>query len=74
MKKTMLKYFLCLVCLMTEFTAFCQDFPTDDEDGDLQADDAAPVPINGRIIWLVAAGVLFAYYKVRNQRAKEVIN
>ena len=74
MKMTMQKYFLCLVCLMTEFAAFCQDFPTDDEDGDLQSDDAPPVSINRKLIWLLIAGVLFAYFKIKKQRTKDVVN
>ncbi len=69
MKKNMVKYYLCLVFLFVEFTAFCQDFPSEDEDGDLQGDDAAPVPINGKIIWLGIAAILFSLYKFRNYRS-----
>lgn len=67
MKNTFLKF--CLVCffLLSDFVIFAQGLPVDDEDGDLQGDDPI-VPINGKLVWLAVAGVLFAIYTFRSKK------
>ncbi|MBF0694372.1 MAG: hypothetical protein IR153_04875 [Flavobacterium sp.] len=57
------KYLFLLFCLLIEFSAFAQDFPSEDEEDDLQGDDPAAVPVNGKLLWLLVVGIAFAYYK-----------
>lgn len=47
--------------------AFAQ--PGDDTiDGDLESGDDPPVPVNGKLIYLGIAGLLFAVYTYRKNR------
>ncbi|HEX8562572.1 MAG TPA: hypothetical protein VF676_06300 [Flavobacterium sp.] len=65
MKNTLLKIYIFSFFLLSDFIAFAQ-LPVDDEDGELQDDDPV-VPINGKLIWLAVAGILFAIYTYRKR-------
>lgn len=66
MKKNVFHIYIVVFCLLSDFILFAQ--PTDDEDGDLQDDDEPAVSINGKLFWLCLCGLLFAFYKYRQQR------
>lgn len=60
------KYIILLFCLLIEFSAFAQDFPSEDDNDDLQGDDPEAVPINGKLLWLAIVAIAFAYYKFKS--------
>ncbi len=69
MKKNFLNFFLFATFMLYDFVAFAQAGPgDDDDDGGLEGDDPAPVPINGKLIWLAIIGILFAVYVYRSNR------
>ena len=61
MKTPMFKIYLLCFMLLSNFAMYAQ-FPTEDEDGLLQEDDAPAAIISQKLIWLVAAGILLALY------------
>lgn len=46
---------------------------TNDEDGNLEDGDAAEVPINTKLVYLVIIGISFAYYAT-NKSPKSTLN
>ena len=70
MKKKFLNAYILTVMLLTDFVMFA-DPGDDDDDGGLEGDDADPVPINGKLIWLAVVGILFAIYTYRSYNKKK---
>lgn len=65
--KKLLKLYLLSFILLSDFVAFAQ--PGDDQGGGgLEGDDPQPAPINGKMILLAIAGVLFVIYTFRKNR------
>jgi hypothetical protein len=67
--KKLLKLYLLSFILLSDFVAFAQ--PGDDDGGGgggLEGGDPQPAPINGKIILLAIAGVLFVIYTFRKNR------
>ena len=75
MKKKFLQFYIVAVVLFSDFRLFAQAGPGDDDDGGgLEDDDAEPLPINGKTLWLIFAGILFAYYTYRKQSQLRKVN
>lgn len=69
MKTNLLRIYLLTVFLLSDFLLFAQDTPADNSDtGNLEGNDAPQAPINGKLIWLAVAGLLFAIYTFRRNR------
>ncbi len=67
MKKNYLQFYIFLTVLLSDFMLFAQ--PGDGSDGPpLDGDDAPQAPINGKLLWLAIAGILFAIYTYRNKK------
>jgi hypothetical protein len=48
--------------------------PGDDSDnGNLEDNDAPAAPINGKLIFLAIAGIIFAFYTFRKYRKNQMI-
>ena len=67
MKNKILKIGMNLFFILYGFVLFAQP-GNNNGDGDLEGDDAPAAPINGKIIFLAIAGILFAYFTIRNRR------
>jgi len=52
---------------LTDFISFAQP-GQDQPGGGLEGDDPPPAPINGKLILLAIAAVLFAFYTLKNKR------
>lgn len=64
MKNKLFKLYILGFLILTNFIAFAQ--PGDDTvDGDLEGDD---LPINGKLIYLAIAGLIFAIYTYRKNK------
>jgi hypothetical protein len=61
--------YICLVSffLLTDFVVFAQP-GNDDGSGGLEGNDPPPAPINGKLIWLGIAAIIFAFYSFRKYR------
>jgi hypothetical protein len=71
-KKNLFNFTIIAMAMLYDFVAFAQGGPGDDDgDGGLEDDDAPPVPINGKLIWLAIVGILFAIYIYRSYNRKE---
>jgi len=70
MKRTRNNLFKILIfsfVLLSDFMMYSQ--PGDDTaNGDLEGNDAPAAPINGKIIILALAGIVFAVYSFKNNR------
>lgn len=67
MKNKLFKLYILGFFILTDFMAFAQ--PGDDTiDGDLEGDDPAPVPVNGKLIYLAIAALIFAAYSYRKNK------
>lgn len=67
MKNNLFKIYIVAFFLLTDFILFAQ--PGDDDgSGGLEGGDAPPAPINGKLIWLGLAAVLFAFYSYKRNR------
>lgn len=65
MKNNLFKLYILVFFVFTDFVAFAQ--PGDDTvDGDLEGNDPLPVPVNGKLVYLAVAGLLYAIYAYRN--------
>ncbi len=64
MNTNLVKTYIFVFFLMSDFIAFAQ--PTESEDDDLQDNDEPAVAINGKLFWLFLCGIIFAYYKYKN--------
>lgn len=70
MKKNFINLFIFSTMLLSDFIIFAQ--PNDDDPGgDLEDDDPAAVPINGKLLWLALAGILFAISVYKNNRKEK---
>lgn len=67
MKNNLFKLYILSFFLLTDFISFAQP-GQDNPDGDLEGDDTPPAPINGKLILLAIAAVLFAFYTLKNKR------
>ena len=70
MKKNLLNIYIFTFVLFSDFIMFAQP-GDDDTGGGLEDDDPPPAPINGKLIWLAVAGILFAIYMYRNNRKEK---
>ncbi len=67
MKNKVIHIFFISFFLLIDFVAFAQ--PGDDDgSGGLEGNDPPPAPINGKLIWLAIAAVIFAFYTFRKNR------
>lgn len=67
MKNNLFKLYILGFFILTDFMVFAQ--PGDDTvDGGLEGDDTSPVPVNGKLIYLGIAGLLFAIYTYRRNK------
>ena len=71
MKTSILNIYIFIFFLTSDFIAFAQ--PIDDDFGDLQEDDEPAVSINGKLMWLLLCGMLFAFYKYKRNIDNEKI-
>lgn len=66
--KNLIKFGLFAFFLMSDFMVFAQQPGDEDNNGNLEGGDPAPAPINGKLIFLVLAGLVFAIYTFRRNR------
>lgn len=65
--KSILKFYILIFVLMSDFVLFAQ--PGDDDGGGgLEDGDPQPAPINSQLILLAIVGVLFVIYTFRKQK------
>jgi hypothetical protein len=65
-----LKLWIFIFILFSNFLAFADDGPGDTSDNGLENDDTPAAPINAKLIWLGILGVLFAWYMYKQRRLK----
>jgi hypothetical protein len=70
MKNILLKLYCTLFCLLSSFLVFAQ-VGDDTPDGDLEGGEP-PMPINGQLIFLAIAGIVFAYYTFRKYKKQAI--
>lgn len=70
MKNSLLKWYMLAFMLVSDFVVFAQDEPVSDGEGDGGVEGLDPgTPINGKLIFLGIAGIVFAYaYYVKTQK------
>ncbi|MBC7605716.1 MAG: hypothetical protein H7199_02000, partial [Burkholderiales bacterium] len=69
MKNNLFKIYILSFFLLTDFMLFAQ--PGDnDGTGGLEGNDPPPAPINGKLIWLGIAAILFAFYSYQRKTKK----
>lgn len=62
-----LKIYLYATVMLGDFLMFAQDPGTDLEDENGEIDGSVEdAPINGKIIWLAIAGIIFSFYYFKN--------
>ena len=67
MKTKILQTYLISFFLLTDFIAFAQ--PGSGGDGvPIENNDPPPTPINGKLVWLGIAALLFAFYSIQRKR------
>lgn len=67
MKQNLFKLYILSFFLLIDFIAFAQP-GTDDENGGLEGEDPPAAPVNGKLLWLAVAGILFVYFAYRRTR------
>ncbi|MBC7523039.1 MAG: hypothetical protein H7239_01160 [Flavobacterium sp.] len=68
--KNIIKCGLVVFVLLSNFVVFAQ--PGDENNtGNLQGNDPAPAPINGKLIFLAIAGIAYAIYFYKNYNKKQ---
>jgi len=65
--KNFYKIYIVAILLFSDFVLFAQPGDNDGSDG-LERDDTPAAPINGKLIWLVIVGLLFAFYCFSKKR------
>lgn len=70
MKTNLFKLYLLAFFLLNDILLFAQG--QDQPGGGLEGEDPPVAPINGKILWLALAAILFALYSYRN-KIKEAI-
>ncbi|MFV8380038.1 hypothetical protein [Flavobacterium sp. LB3R33] len=71
MKNILLKLYCTLFCLLSTVIVFAQ-IGDDTPGGDLEGGEPT-VPINGKLIFLAIAGIIFAYYTFKKYRKEQTI-
>lgn len=71
MKNILFKLYCALFCLLSSVMVFAQ-IGDDTADGDLESGEP-PMPINGKLIFLAIAGIIFAYYTFKKHRQRKTI-
>ena len=67
MRINLFKIYLTSFFILSNFIIFAQ--PGDDDGGGgLEGNDPPPAPINGKILWLVIAAIIFAFYSFRKNK------
>lgn len=63
-----LKFWIFIFILFSDFLVFADDGPGDDDGGCIECDDAPAAPINAKLIWLALVGIVFVWflYKRKN--------
>lgn len=61
MKQNLFKLYLLSFFILSDFMLFAQP-GDDDDDGGLEDDDPPATPINGKLVWLLILGILYAVY------------
>lgn len=70
MKNIALKLYLFLFCFLFNLVIFAQ--PGDENGGgDLEGNDAPSAPINEKLILLLLAGIIFAFYTIKRYKNKK---
>ncbi len=69
MKNNLLKIYLLGVFFLSDFILFAQPGDNDNNNG-LEDDDTPASPINGKIIWLALAAILYAVYTFNKNRKR----
>ena len=64
----LIKFCFYTAALLSNFMLFAQG--DENDTGNLEGNDPAPAPINGKLIFLAIAGILFAIYTFKNNRRK----
>jgi hypothetical protein len=71
MKNNIFKLYILAFFLLADFISFAQP-GQDQPGGGLEGDDPPPAPINGKLILLAIAAILFAFYTIKNRRKEAV--
>lgn len=67
--KSIYKFYILTFLLLSDLMLFAQ--PGDDDGGGgLEGDDTPAAPINGKLIWLALASILFAFYYFKKEKQK----
>lgn len=67
MRNRAIDIFFIGLLLLVDFATFAQ--PGDDDgSGGLEGNDPPPAPINGQLIWLGIAAIVFAFYSFRQYK------
>ena len=67
MKNNLFRIYILSFFLLTDFILFAQ--PGDDDGGGgLEGSDPPPAPINGKLVWLGIAAIVFAFYSLKRKR------
>jgi hypothetical protein len=69
MKNFLLKLTIFGLILLINFTSFAT---SPDNQGEADTIEDPGAPINTRIIWLIIAGIAFAFYYYSTQRKKQI--
>ena len=67
----LLKIYIFVVILLTDFIMFADDDPGtgfEDEGGDTDGSVEDAAPINGKLLWLAVAGIAFIYFNFRKRQ------
>lgn len=66
--KHLFRIYAVLFLLMADFKIFAQGPGDSDDEDELEGGDDPAVPINGKLVVLALAGMLFAYYKYKTHQ------
>lgn len=69
MKKKVISAFVLATFLLMDFKMFASPASEGDGEGGPEGGDNPPLPINGKLIYLAIAGVLFASWMYRRHKA-----
>lgn len=67
----MFKYFLLFILAVVSLSAYSQGFPDDGEPCGPPFGDPCPVPIDGGVGFLIAAGLAYGGKKYRDQKKQK---